>query len=131
MSDDNIYSLQAARETRDVETVKNEPPSHLEGPAKCLACNHEWIAVTPVGEPSFDLVCPSCDTRRGQYIYPPGLPDYAVTWRHKCGSCHFSPILLDKQGAMVRSVGYANTVRCEMRMLCHGCGEVLAGEDLL
>lgn len=43
----------------------------LHGPAECLACGKEWMAVWPIG--CADLECPGCgstDTVRD------GMPDY-------------------------------------------------------
>ena len=44
----------------DLETARMP---HTSGPAMCIACNHEWIAVAPVGIVGFD--CPSCGSARG------------------------------------------------------------------
>jgi hypothetical protein len=50
-----VISLQAVKEARI---------PHLRGPAKCLACGHEWEGVTPEGV--FDgLECSACGLRRG------------------------------------------------------------------
>lgn len=43
------------------------------GKAECLACEHEWIAVWPLG--ANDLECPNCggrDTVRESLPAPPG-----------------------------------------------------------
>ena len=41
---------------------------HLAGPARCLHCQHEWAAVSPVGVYA-GLVCPQCGLDRGVRKY--------------------------------------------------------------
>lgn len=36
------------------------------GPAKCLACLHEWVFVIPSVQPALDLQCPACRLHRGK-----------------------------------------------------------------
>ncbi len=64
-----------------------EEGSHLEGPAKCLACGHEWHAVGPTGVVN-DLECPECSLPRGARkttLEPEG----GVVWRCNCGNDYF------------------------------------------
>jgi hypothetical protein len=44
---------------------KDESEPHLKGYAKCLACNHKWIAIVPVGVSEFE--CPNCGSFKGVY----------------------------------------------------------------
>jgi len=54
---DNIVDLHAARKER-------EP--HSTGEARCLSCNHEWIAVAPTG--TVWLECPECSIEKGRFV---------------------------------------------------------------
>ncbi len=61
----NVVPFRPAQETDDgaIDTVS--------GPARCLVCQHEWIAVAPAGTSS--LECPCCHTERAtftQFISP-------------------------------------------------------------
>lgn len=40
---------------------------HLEGPARCLRCKHEWRAVVPVGTVA-DLECSACGCFTGVLV---------------------------------------------------------------
>lgn len=115
----------AAEERERAEAEGLGPENRLSGLAKCLACGHEWIAVVSVGQDSHDLVCPKCDTRRGQLVYPPGLDENDVTWTHRCGSRYYTVLAVKRSGWKVPSVAYANTAESdvEMRIICLGCGE--------
>jgi hypothetical protein len=72
-----VLSLADARAERDA----NQP--HLGGPAKCLACNYDWIAVSPIGQP--ELECPSCKTYRGVFAGPI-IPKAKLVWTCGCGN---------------------------------------------
>jgi hypothetical protein len=102
----NVVDLAEYRVMREKSNIKKEekPANSLSGsgPAKCLACKHEWMAVAGAGDDMFDLVCPECDTRRGQFIYPPNLDKGHITWQHKCGSIHFTPIFLKSDGHIAK-----------------------------
>ena len=37
--------------------------THLAGPAKCIGCGHEWVAVSPAGTTVFE--CPECGEQKG------------------------------------------------------------------
>ena len=100
----------------------------IQGPAKCLACKNEWIAVSGCGDTAFDLVCPKCDTRRGQFIYPiEEVPDDTILWVCGCGSSMFQLLYTDAEGyfakgpdmaAINTSGGKSHTAQ----MYCVGCG---------
>lgn len=107
-----------------------EVESTLTGPAKCLACKHEWVAEAPIGDSIFDMVCPKCDTRRGQLVYPPELGEGMVSWEHRCGSSHFTPTCVDSTGRVAKTEDMAllNTAgreKFQLRFFCHGCGELV------
>ena len=74
---DNIVSLSKAK-------LEREP--HTAGPAKCLACGHEWVAVALIGD--LALKCPSCHSDRG-------IRDGMILhgdephWTCNCGNSHF------------------------------------------
>ena len=125
----NVFNL---ADFRDGDQEAEETHVMLTGPARCLACKHEFVTSVPAGDDIFDLVCPKCDTRRGQFIYPPNLPASAVVWRHSCGGTVFTPVLLDPEGMLAKNLGVLSTTRaaCEMKMLCHGCGVLLTAEDM-
>lgn len=64
---------------------------HLSGPAKCLACSHEWVAVTEVTSEGYqgDLECPACTCHRGQYVWPFQGPVGEEIWTCNCGGTVF------------------------------------------
>ncbi len=68
-----------------VELKKKEP--HGSGEAFCLHCNHEWVAVAPVGD--IQLECPNCSTWKGLYRFPfaPNVGD--VERFCNCGNKYF------------------------------------------
>ncbi len=125
---DNVFSLQAARETREVEEEGQEDgySPHASGPAKCLACDHEWVAVVPHEGTRHDLVCPKCDMRRGQFMYPFETDTGCVLFQCNCGSQYFTLVVLDKDGRFLKGengVLRAETGRGDYRLMCTGCGQ--------
>lgn len=56
---------------------------HLRGPARCLACAHQWEAVAPEGT-IMGLECPTCRLFRGVFE---GLtePEHGRRWVCHCG----------------------------------------------
>ena len=62
------------------------PSQYLTGWAKCLACNHEWIAVSIMPLPTA-LECPQCSTNRGVFEDHP-VDDEVLAC--DCGSIHFA-----------------------------------------
>lgn len=65
----------------DFKAEKEGRTPHLSGSARCLACQHEWVAVAPVG--SIWLECPACSLIRGRYFEPAEKP--ARHWTCNCG----------------------------------------------
>jgi len=59
---------------------KDDSP-HLAGHAFCVACKHEWVAVTEV-EVFEELECPKCKTMKGVLKY--GVTP-EVYWKCNCG----------------------------------------------
>lgn len=59
---------------------KTDP--HATGEAFCLACDHVWVAVVPVGETLFE--CPSCRSMQGRFRYEV-VPSCDV-WECQCGN---------------------------------------------
>lgn len=47
----------------DLAEHKLKKSPHVYGPAKCLACKHEWVQVAPAGDYLFP--CPVCGTEKG------------------------------------------------------------------
>jgi hypothetical protein len=54
---------------------------HLEGPAQCVGCRHEWQAVAPVGVEH--LECPACGLHKGLWAKP--VQRGEQIWRCNCG----------------------------------------------
>lgn len=101
----------------------------IQGPALCIACKHEWTAVAECGDAVFDLVCPECDTRRGQFKYPiEDLPEDTIRWACGCGSTMFQLVYLDAQGYYAKGDDLAviNTSGGKSHtsnICCVGCGK--------
>lgn len=55
---------------------------HLSGTARCLSCQHQWAAVSPVG--TVWLACPSCLLLRGRYVNYCEI-EKAEHWTCHCG----------------------------------------------
>jgi len=47
----------------DYKGRKEDSEESLSGPARCLQCDHTWVAVAPVGMRWLD--CPSCKSSKG------------------------------------------------------------------
>jgi hypothetical protein len=77
---------------------------HFSGTARCLACEHEWTCVAPVGCTA--LQCPSCGLERGR-TKGPCWPESNLVWTCDCGNDVF---VLTGKGA-----------------LCIGCGRIATG----
>lgn len=62
---------------------KQETAPHLSGKARCCACRHDWVAVTPVGTDW--LECPECHLMKGRYIHA-AIPQLGTdVWECGCG----------------------------------------------
>jgi hypothetical protein len=67
----------------DILDARRAREPHLSGPARCLACHHDWEAVAPVG--TSRLECPSCKTLRGVWSRPCGGAQGEPYWTCQCG----------------------------------------------
>ena len=68
---DNVVSIQEYR-------------PHLAGPARCLQCRHEWVAVAPVGVYA-GLECPECHFAKGAMCGFVNLASGIAVFRCDCG----------------------------------------------
>jgi len=75
---------------------------HMEGPAKCLVCKHEWHAVAPLGTVALD--CPECHTSKGVFVYMV-VPE--ICFQCRCGEYLFH---LHPNGAQCCNCGIAHTL---------------------
>ncbi len=73
-------------EVIDLNQTKQERERSLSGAARCLACQHEWVAVAPVG--SIWLECPSCTLIRGRFVAQVELD--GDHWHCNCGNDLFN-----------------------------------------
>lgn len=71
---------------------------HLEGPAKCLGCGHEWTAVAPLG--TYQFKCPECHCEKGLLCW---LVAPETVWQCQCGNQHF--YISDEHRAMCANCG--------------------------
>lgn len=85
------------QEERDPNIPVEETP-HLQGPAVCLACKHEWQSVSPVGV--VKLECPACGTERGVYATP--VEQAGDHWVCVCSNHYFA---ITRQGVYCPSCG--------------------------
>lgn len=81
---------------RQPPKIETDGP-HLEGPAVCGACQHEWEAVAPVGV--VILECPKCARMWGAFKHQVEPP---TAWHCHCGEWLF---WLTPTGAMCRRCG--------------------------
>lgn len=135
---DNVIDLKSRRDNRPTEAEADlSYEETVSGPAKCLACGHEWmVSRMAAGDSLFDIACPRCDTRRGQLMYPVDLPTGCLTWVHTCGSAHFTPVLVSKAGKMltqmdVKPENAEKFKQSRLVLMCHGCGDFVPVEDML
>lgn len=87
-----LILLDEARAQRDLKrdaeaaAAAEAANPHIQGPAVCLACKHEWRSVSPVGVSK--LECPACGTERGVYATP--IEQEGSHWTCKCGNHYFA-----------------------------------------
>lgn len=63
------------------------PEPHGHGAAFCMACNHTWTAVAPVG--TTELTCPACGTQRGRFTFD-FAPPTTHLWTCTCDNQLFN-----------------------------------------
>lgn len=68
----------------DVVGFPQQGTPTLEGPVRCMACRHEWRAVSPPGEFN-GFECPACHAYKGAYIGMMAPADHRV-WVCACGN---------------------------------------------
>lgn len=66
----------------DFSAKKAEREPHLSGAARCLVCEHAWIAVSPIG--TTWLTCPECNATLGRYVNP--VIEEGPHWHCVCGN---------------------------------------------
>ncbi len=74
--------------TADVVELDSHRP-HNTGPAICIVCRHEWVAVAPAGTIWFE--CPGCGVHQGRFLGP--CQRSGLHWTCNCGSdvFHLTP----------------------------------------
>lgn len=86
--------------TGEVVPLRTAPKASnpwLEGVARCLACKHEWTAVSEAQDSyAGDLECPACGVCRGQYKWPFAGPPAEEVW--SCGSCEGQLFMITRPG---------------------------------
>lgn len=71
---------------------------HSAGKAHCLACQHKWTAVVPVG--TVWLTCPACGTNKGLLIYACQLDE-----KHWTCDCDNQLFMITKAGIYCPNCG--------------------------
>jgi DNA-directed RNA polymerase subunit RPC12/RpoP len=71
----NIVSLEEAR-------AKREP--HVAGEAYCMACDHRWTGVWPMGVT--ELECPNCKSMKGRSTFEIAPQADALVYECACGN---------------------------------------------
>ncbi len=68
----------------------NKPTGWTSGEAKCVQCQHEWVAAVPVGVKWIE--CPACGLHKGAMRGAVSRPD-ELHWECNCGNdlFHFTP----------------------------------------
>ncbi len=74
------------RKVVDLRQYREDNTPHLSGFARCLACKHEWAAVSPVGTVAF-FECPNCGLPKGCYKFP--VVKDTSHWTCYCGNDFF------------------------------------------
>ena len=72
---------------------------HGTGEAFCLGCNHEWVAVAPIGLDTFE--CPECHTMKGRFKFEYS-PPAGITWTCGCTNQLFN---VTKEGIFCPNCG--------------------------
>lgn len=79
---DNIVQFQP-KKSLDPGNNEQSSKEHLAGEAKCIACQHSWVAVGYVG--TVHLECPACGLTKGAFMNPI-LRSTEPHWRCNCGN---------------------------------------------
>lgn len=88
----------------DFAKAKEERESnpHLNGSARCMGCQHRWVAASPVGVVS-GLECPECGSMKGCLLHEVIDGDLYV-----CG-CGNDLMRINPQGAYCANCGVTAT----------------------
>lgn len=76
-------------EVIDLGRAREARIPHKSGPALCLACRHEWVAVAQVGWCASDnpwLQCPACGCLKGVFKWPCEPPSSVPVFVCNCGN---------------------------------------------
>lgn len=73
-------------EARRLKEEKAQP--HIQGPALCLACKHEYHVVAPVGIDVSKMECPACGAMRGTFATH--IENSGQHWACDCGNHLFA-----------------------------------------
>ena len=85
-----------------IDLNARRPNPHLQGKARCMACQREWQAVAPVG--TVWLECPSCHGTRGVFLHAFDVDegvDYFV-----CNHCDASTFKVRRDALMCCGCGW-------------------------
>lgn len=82
----------------ELKNRKKEPTGS--GPAFCMQCKHEWVAVVPTG--TVNLECPNCWAMKGLLKYEYNLNEGDFIWTCKCGNTLF---YISDKGTMCPNCG--------------------------
>lgn len=95
----------------DLEQAKLERGTHLTGNARCNACGHEWVSVTPVGVTDC-LECPGCGLYRGCFKgnITSDIGETVFVCNCGCQSFYIRVRQDTERGDVLKTI-------------CHGCGE--------
>jgi Zn finger protein HypA/HybF involved in hydrogenase expression len=66
--------------------IPDKEDPHVSGKARCMTCQHEWVAVAPIGTDW--LECPKCGGMKGFFKFQ--CEQEGEHWRCKCGSWLFA-----------------------------------------
>lgn len=73
-----------------IDLFKPKEDPHVSGEARCMECEHTWVAVAPIGVTNFE--CPNCHTHKGVWCSPIAWSAYPVR-TCECGNqfYHITP----------------------------------------
>jgi DNA-directed RNA polymerase subunit RPC12/RpoP len=67
--------------------ILDDQRPHITGPARCIACRHEWTAVALAGTEW--LQCPSCALVKGVFALPVCVSQGETRFVCRCGADSF------------------------------------------
>ncbi len=81
-----LILLDEARRQKEIEAENAKP--HIQGPAICLACKHEYHCVIPVGADPSKMECPACHSQRATFATH--IENSGAHWTCACGNHLFA-----------------------------------------